>query len=169
MDILSLYWTEEFRKEMRNSKSFETVADVAIKVVKTMPRPVYGISAPYTTGGFGLENNTKIIEACILELSSYELNIFNFLPLEAGISPLKAEWEKNNIGYCSPILNITYKKIFKYGNFKAVWRTSNWYTSEGCDKEDKIFRSLNIPIYSFPEIRFKQILEGLKLPEVVSV
>lgn len=91
MKTLPIFWKKEHQDQLKKVSSFEELGEIGVSVIKTMPQPVYGISAPYTTGGFGLENNAKIIKSCIQELSLYEFNVFNFLPLDIGVLVLKEE------------------------------------------------------------------------------
>ncbi|MCM2339010.1 MAG: hypothetical protein NDI62_00965 [Burkholderiales bacterium] len=125
---------------------------------------ICGISTPYTTGGYGIELNTKIFYKCMRYLESIGYTIFNFPVLDIAIRPLREKWcEEKGVKYCEPIFGVVYNDVFQFGGFEEIFRTSNWPSSDGCNTEDGLFKKFNINVSSFPEEEFKKILKSLNL------
>lgn len=47
------YWTKDDVLKVENATTFERLRDVALKILKGMPRPVGMVSGPITSGGEG--------------------------------------------------------------------------------------------------------------------
>lgn len=157
------YWTEDFLKDLEFTKSFDDVSFVAKSVIKTIPKPVFGLTAPLTTGGYGLKNNIKIIENSILMLENFGFNVFNFIPLSIGLIPLIEDWNKDNEGYCMPIIDITYRKIFESRLLKIIFSIPRKKFSIGAGREGEIFLELGIPVLELPIGWYKEILNKSKV------
>ena len=162
-----LNWSPKYVNAIKMVKSFEEIADIAISVIETLSKPVVGVTLPITSGGYGLENNLKIAEKCVLKLHSVGFSVFNILPLEFGIRPLKAGWKKKNEGYCMPILEITYRKIFESMLLEIFFSTLKYDPSSepsfGAGWEDETLFNLNIPVLDFPSGWYEEILKDLGL------
>lgn len=152
---------------------FERVGKVSLSnieslIEKSTSGEAWGISTPYTTGGYGMEINTEIFERCMLFLELNGIKIFNFPVLDIAIKPLRIKWcLETGKSDCDPIFNIIYKKIFQEGDFKGIYRTPIWWSSDGCGKEDGMFKKFGIPVYRFPG--FREILRELNLSELKQV
>lgn len=135
---------------------FEKISDVSLDNILSLKmgsksKEVWGISTPYTTGGYGIEINTRIFNECMYFLEKNNMKVFNFPVLDVAIKPLRIKWcEENKKNYCALIFDITYNKIFQFADFNGIFRTPIWQSSDGCKKEDGIFKSFGIPVYKFP-------------------
>ena len=120
-------------------------------------------SAPLTTGGYGLENNTKIIEQSVFKLESFGFNVFNFIPLSVGLIPLIEDWNKNNKDYCMPVIEITYRQIFESRLLEIIFSIPRKKFSIGAGRESEILSELRIPVLEFPTGWYLEILSKLNL------
>ncbi|HAS80704.1 MAG: hypothetical protein UR25_C0003G0094 [Candidatus Nomurabacteria bacterium GW2011_GWE1_32_28] len=160
---METYWTKDYLREIKNVKSFEETADIAISVIKTIPKPVFGLTAPFTTGGHGLANNIKIIEKSIYKLEEFGFNIFNFIPLSIGLTPLIEDWNKNNNDYCMSVIDVTYRQIFESKLLEIIFSIPRNKPSIGAGRESEILLELNIPVLNFPMGWYQEILDELKI------
>lgn len=163
MKFKDKYWTKSFLKDLEFTRSFGDVAFVAKSLIETIPKPVIGLSAPLTTGGYGLENNTKIIEQSIYKLESFGFNVFNFIPLSIGLLPLIGDWNKNNKDYCMPVIEITYRQIFESKMLEIIFSIPRKEPSIGAGRESEILFELGIPVLDFPMGWYFEILNKLDL------
>jgi hypothetical protein len=161
MNTKSVKYWKPFLGDLPLCRSFDDVGFIGESVVKSMPEPSVGLTAPLTTGGFGLEINTKIVEESILKLESYGFHVFNFLPLSIGLIPLIENWKRDNTGYCIPIINVTYGRIFKSRKLEIIFSIPRKKKSIGADREKEILLELGIPILNFPVGWYWEILLNL--------
>ena len=166
-----LGWPQKYIEQIKLVKSFEEIAEISISVIKTLSEPVVGVTLPITSGGYGLKNNLEIARRCVLKLYSVGFSVFNIVPLELGIRPLKAEWKKKNDGYCVPILEVTYRTIFESKLLEIFFSTLkydiNQEPSIGATWEGETLFNLDIPVLDFPEGWYQEILKELNLFKVV--
>lgn len=163
MNTKSIEYWKPFLKDLPLCISFDDAGFIGESVVEAMPKPSVGLSAPLTTGGFGLEINTKIVERSILKLESYGFHVFNFLPLSIALVPLINNWGKNNTGYCMPVIDITYGRIFKSRKLEIIFSIPRKKFSIGAGRESEILSELCIPVLDFPAGWYEEILRQLEL------
>jgi hypothetical protein len=161
MNTKSIEFWKPFLEDLLLCRSFDDVGFIGESVIRTMPEPSVGLTAPLTTGGFGLEVNTKVVEWSILKLENYGFHVFNFLPLSIGLIPLIKNWKKDNTGYCMPIIDVTYGRIFKSRKLEIIFSIPRNKKSIGADREKEILSELGIPIIDFPKGWYEEILENL--------
>src|SRR4051812_41079157 len=91
------YWTLQDYEMVWRARSFEWVADVAIRVLERMPSHIVELCGPISTGGLGCPNkNLLVFQRCVHELRLRGLNPFDQCPLQIGIDILAAEWKRKN-------------------------------------------------------------------------
>lgn len=131
------------------AQSFEELADIAIN---NLPQgeSLSVVCGPLSTGGTkNHAYNIDIFIATISGLRESGLLMFDQTPYEYGLYRLACEWEKaGNTGYCFPILDVFYAKVFETrritkGHFLPGWESSTgarWEREKliglGCQIED---------------------------------
>ena len=118
--------------------SFEELADIAIKDLRAHG-PSGIVCGPITTGGTGHQVlNLEVFNALIRGLQSQGEHIFTQIPYEFGLRHLVREWEeRGNSGYCMPILEVFYARLFESGLIKKAWFIPGWQSSFGAQYERK--------------------------------
>jgi hypothetical protein len=168
MEVLNNYnyWSEEKLRLLAEAKSFKEVADVAISVLRSMPTDIKisELCGPISTGGFGdPRKNLLLFERCVEELRIRDFNPLDVTPMEKKLKELERNWKaEGNSGYCFPILETVYGKIFQSGFIKRAFFLPNWETSFGARWEHKTLNELGIKILNFPDIWFQNIMEELE-------
>ena len=150
---MNKYWTPEFIQAVANAESFETLAEIAIKMLDQMSqegKPIVEICGPISTGGEGdLLKNIKKFELAIKRALENNLLVFNVGPFESAIQKLKKKYPITD-GYCLAILDTFYLTIFKSGYIKQALFLADWQSSKGACWERETLSKLNIPIADYP-------------------
>ncbi|MFI5260238.1 MAG: hypothetical protein ACHQU0_00355 [Candidatus Paceibacteria bacterium] len=117
-------------------ESFDGLADIAIRDLRFQGSSIL-VCGPITSGGTGHPMlNLEIFNATIDGLKSEGVNIFSQIPYEHGLRKLAYAWEaEGNTGYCMPILEIFYERVFATrliveGRFIPRWQSSRGATWE---------------------------------------
>lgn len=118
--------------------SFRELADIAIKDLRAYG-PSSIVCGPITTGGTGHQVlNLEIFNAVIHGLGEQGEHVFTQIPYEFGLRRLVREWEEQgNSGYCMPILEVFYARLFESGLIEKGWFIPGWQSSFGAQYERK--------------------------------
>ena len=112
--------------------SFKELADIAIKDLRAYG-PSSIVCGPITTGGTGYQVlNLEIFNAVIHGLRQQGEYVFTQIPYEFGLRRLVRAWEEQgNSGYCMPILEVFYARLFESGLIEKGWFIPGWQSSFG--------------------------------------
>ncbi len=148
------------KSKIDSAQTFEELSIVALDVLKKMNEsgePIVEICGPISTGGLGsLEKNLERIKRAIETANKNGLQVFDLIPFESAISRLMIKYPKTD-GYCLPILDVFYRKIFESGYISRALFLPDWQSSRGATWERNITKSLNIKIEEYREEWLEEI------------
>ena len=134
------YWNEKDEDDVAQARDFGSLAKIALRIIGRHPPLVHMVSGPISTGGIGngdIEINMRAFRAVIEHLCSRGLNVFSQIPFEGKFIELGNEWKETHPGggYCMPILNDFYLRVFSSGRIAAVHFMHDWRSSFGATWE----------------------------------
>ena len=138
------YWTKKDALDAKRAKTFEELAEIALRIIDRMQQPVEMICGPLTSGGLGsFEKNLKVLKKYIRLGGKSGLNIFDQMPFEPHLHRI---WEESAAKDPNELLESFYGTIFKSGKIKQLNFIPGWKTSLGARWERKTARKLKIKI-----------------------
>jgi len=141
---LRKYWTKKDALDAKRAKTFEELAEIALRIIDRIPRPVEMICGPLTSGGLGsFEKNLKVLKKYILLGGKSGLNIFDQMPFEPHLHRI---WEESAVKDPNELLESFYGTIFKSRKIKQLDFVPDWRGSIGARWERKTARKLKIKI-----------------------
>lgn len=148
------------KNKLNTAETFDELADIAVDVLRQMSlsgRPIAEICGPVSTGGLGsIEKNLARIKKAIVIAEKKGLQTFDMPLFEKAIEKLSYKYPKTN-GYCLPILDIFYKRLFESGYINKALFLPDWQSSYGARWERNLVKGLNINIEEYPEEWLKEI------------
>jgi hypothetical protein len=152
------YWTDADKQALTRASSFSEMTEIALRIMRNMPRGIHVVSGPVSTGGFGnVEDNMKAFEMTVEDLHEKGINVLSWAPFEEVIRVLLKEWRKANpgAGYCMPILKDFYLPLFESGLIMDVHFIFGWESSFGSRWEHGQCVRLNINRHFLPKSSLK--------------
>lgn len=149
MRKLPQYWIEKDRQDLKTAETYADLRDIAMRILKRMPRPIAEVCGPITTGGRGnIKDNMKVFDRAIRDLSYWGyIRIFNQLPFEAPMHKIMRRLAKaSGKKYDKRILLDFYLPIFKSGLIEIFYFLPGWRTSFGARWEHRQAKKLGIKI-----------------------
>ena len=139
------YWTQTELVELKNTKSYPELAQLAIRIILKMPTPRIEICGPLSTGGKGsFEENVKEFDNAIMYFSQKGDHVFDQMFFESKI----AVFCKECIGYDERILDEFYFPIFESNLIEEFRFLPNFSGSHGATGEnDKLIELKRNIIY----------------------
>ncbi|MFA6476124.1 MAG: hypothetical protein WCV68_01765 [Candidatus Paceibacterota bacterium] len=138
---------------MDKVETFEDLAEIAIGMLEEISKsgkPIAFVCGPISTGGLGsIEKNLAHLEKAIETAGKNGLQVFSQTPFEDTLQRLAKKYPKTD-GYCLPILNIFYKKVFESGYIKIALFLPDWQSSKGATWERQLFSNLGLQIQEYP-------------------
>jgi len=146
--------------------TFEALAEIAIQ---NAGRGLGMVCGPITTGGTGHQIlNLEIFNATVHGLQSREKRLFNQIPFEFGLRRLTRKWEaEGNTGYCMPILEVFYARVFERGVVTEGWFIPGWDSSFGARWERDKLVALSCAIHDLTHADIRGFLLAEHSPEHV--
>ena len=139
---------------MKKAETFEELAEVAIGTLKKMSKlkkPIVQICGPVSTGGLGsIDKNLDRFNKAIIAAKGNGLQVFDQVPFEKEIKRISQKYPITN-GYCMPILDVFYKKIFESGHIKVALFLPDWKSSSGATWERNLVTRLGIEVREYPQ------------------
>lgn len=165
------YWKDRDLYLLNKVKTFEEIADVNDSVLERMPNNLIQVCGPISD----LDKKTKELKEKIFRRSIAEYRRNGMIPFDHSytwktIDRLAQKWTEKNMGYCMPILEVVYTRIFNSGKISEVSFLPNlpiWQPSIDIEWERKNIPNFNIDILEFPPKWYLQILKELKLTYLV--
>lgn len=129
------------------AESFEALAEIMVANLRAQG-PSGIVCGPITTGGTGHQVlNLEIFNATISGLQRQGEKIFTQIPYEFGLRRLARAWEEEgHSGYCMPILNVCYARLFESGLIVRGWFIPGRWSSFGAHWEHTKLSSLRVPV-----------------------
>ncbi|HBM45619.1 MAG: hypothetical protein UT05_C0005G0049 [Parcubacteria group bacterium GW2011_GWF2_38_76] len=143
------YWKSSDLEDLEKAKTFEELADIAIRVIKRMPQPVVQVCGPMTTGGKSFKENMEFFENSIKFLRIKGFSVFNQIAFEEAMHRIvKSDYPPV---YCRELLEIFYGKILRSGLIKKTFFLPKWWGSRGAIWERMVSIHERIEILPFPQ------------------
>ena len=143
------YWTNQDRRSLNKAKTYKDLANIALRILKRMPKPIGQVCGPISTGGYGnIKDNMAAFACAIRKLKSDSLIIFNQLPFETPMHQMVKESRKK---YDTLLLTEFYLVIFRSRLVKTFYFLPNWKTSFGARWEHQQARRLKIKVIYLPK------------------
>ncbi len=157
------YWTEEEANSFSSINSFSELSELALRIMKRMPKGLHVVSGPISTGGFGNSKDNMVVFGAVTEelISSKGLNILSWVPFEDVIYRLLTAWRSVNPPgkYCWDIMFKFYKPLFESSLITDIHFIAGWELSTGSKWEHEQCTKLGIRIHYLPVLLSKQILQ----------
>jgi hypothetical protein len=151
---VSEYWTAENTAALNKISSFAEMVPVGVSILEKMAasgnRNIVQLCGPMSTGGRGfLEANMAYFKEAMRIASEKGLHIFDQLPFQEVMIRLGADWETRQ-EYCTDILHVFYRGIFKSGLIKHLLFLPDWQSSTGARWEREEGKALGLTISDYP-------------------
>lgn len=148
------YWTPTHKEKLNSSQTFDDLVDIALDILKEMDksnRPIVQLCGPISTGGVGtIKGNIERFDQAIRIARAKGMQVFRQTPFEKAMERIAPIYPTTD-GYCMPILDIFYKKVFSSGHIKIALFLPDWQSSKGATWERKLVSELGIEIMEFPQ------------------
>ena len=147
--------------------SFEELAGHAVTKLTELGRHVAVVCGPISTGGTEHQTyNFQIFNAAVHGIAAWGVATFDQTPYEFGLRKLGIAWEAaGNTGYCMPILEVFYARLFDSGLVATGWFIPGWQSSIGARWERRKFQSNGIPIVDLNASHIEHFLRSANYPE----
>lgn len=150
--LLTQYYTKEVLYAISECKDYEDMRNIAMDILKSMPKPLAQVCGPISTGGKGsIQKNIAELEYAMNKLVGQGINIFDQAPFEAPMQRIKAESGKNHEESNLELLENFYKPLFESGLISTLYFLPDWQSSFGATWERKQAERLGIEIIDLPE------------------
>jgi len=147
------YWTDNHRERLSSAQTFDDLTDIALDILKEMSKsdkPIVQLCGPISTGGAGnVKDNLERFDKAIHIAYKKGMQVFSQTAFEKSIEQLSNKYPMTD-GYCLPILDIFYKKIFSSGYIKIALFLPDWESSKGARWERNLVSGLGLEIREFP-------------------
>lgn len=148
------YWTPTHRERLDTAETFDDLVDIALDILKEMEklnRPIVQLCGPISTGGVGtIQGNLERFDQAIQIAYDRGMQVFSQTPFEKAMQRIAPTYPMTD-GYCLPILDIFYKKVFSSGYVKIALFLPDWESSKGATWERQLVSELGIEIMEFPQ------------------
>ena len=138
-----------FQDDGYQANSFAALAEIGIIKLQELGANSEIVCGPISTGGFGnAKTNFKVFNAAITRLIAEGHKIFNQMPFEGGLGRLRLLWERerDNTGYCMPILTEFYGPLFETRLITLAHFIPGWESSFGAKWEHDELQKLGARI-----------------------
>lgn len=143
------YWKPEDIAALETANSFAELSEIALRVLKRMPKPIGQVCGPISSGGLGsIEANLKRFDQTIEELINHGNKIFDQVPFEKYIFRLietgRGTRDQNQL------LEQFYLPILESGLIDIMYFLPGWESSNGARWEHAQAKRLGIKIVYLP-------------------
>lgn len=160
----------ELQTDGVEAESFEALADIAVANLKGQSNLVM-VCGPITTGGTGNQTyNFQVFNATLRGLEHRGKKLFNQVPYEFGLRRLMFKWDAaGNDGYCMPILEVFYARVFESGAISEGWFIPGWRSSFGARWEREKLTSVRCAVHNLTHADIREFLALAHPPDHVAV
>ncbi len=147
------HWTELEIRVLEGITSFHEMIPVGVTILHKMreadDRPIFQICGPMSTGGAGsLELNMRRFILAQKVARENGLYVFDQTPFQDAMIRLSQPWVDRK-EYCTEILHIFYRGIFKTKILKGLVFLPGWESSVGTrwEREEALLHGLEVSEY----------------------
>ena len=148
------HWQEVHVQRAKNANGFNELGELVCEVAALMPKPLFMISGPMTTGGMGsYSKNILLFQHTIDEALLSGVSVFNQTMLEEHLQRLVRVWlaENTHLDYCDHVLTDVYKALLDSGHINGLYLLPDWHTSRGAKWEREVGEKLNLNLHEYPQ------------------
>ncbi len=150
-DSKTKYYTRKQIDSINVSESYKELLNVALNVLKSMPKPIVQVCGPISTGGLGsIEKNLEVLGRTIRKLESGDHHVFGQVPFEDKMQELKKEYVDDGKA-SDALLEEFYLPIFEAGFITEFYFINGWESSYGARWEREMAKKFNIKIIDLPK------------------
>jgi hypothetical protein len=153
LSIMKDYWTELEIQALKNVATFEEMVPVALTILKKMHllgKPIHQICGPISTGGKGsIEANMVYFHRAIQVAHEQGLLVFDQTPFQDAMVRLAADHDARK-EYCTDILHVFYRGVFKSGLVDTLLFLPDWQSSFGATWEWNEAKELGLTAKDYP-------------------
>lgn len=147
------HWKKHHIEKAKEASDFKMLGELVCEIAEKMPKPLFMISGPMTTGGMGsYSKNILLFQHAIDEAIKAGVYVFNQTMLEEHLQRLVREWLICNPDseYCNHVLTDVYEALFASGHINGVYFMPDWHTSRGARFEREMVERLDILVQEYP-------------------
>lgn len=160
------HWEDQHIQRAKSAEDFALLGQLICEVAEKMPKPLFMISGPMTTGGLGsYSKNILLFQHAIDEASKEGVHVFNQTMLEEHLQRLVRNWRLDNPDseYCNHVLTDVYETLLASGYIQGVYFIPGWDTSRGARWEREAAERFNIAIHDYPDDWYERAKERTKV------
>mgnify|MGYP001588536864 FL=1 len=142
----------ELKQRIARARSFERLAEIAVgHVIRDLGDKTHIVSGPISTGGVGSRTGNMARIKWTNDQLAQQFTIFDHSLFEDKIFALKKAWLlSGGRGYCWPILDTVYSRIFESGCIVELHLMPDWRSSTGSQWEKQTCQQLGIKVTDIP-------------------
>lgn len=151
--VVCPHWEDIHIERARTADDFKLLGDLVCEVAGKMPKPLFMISGPMTTGGMGsYSKNILLFQHAIDEALKEGVHVFNQTMLEEHLQRLVRNWLTCNpdAEYCNHVLTDVYEALLASGHVEGLYFMPDWHTSRGAKWEREAGERLKLTLHEYP-------------------
>ncbi len=160
------HWEDHHIERAKSANDFKLLGELVCEVAEKMPKPLFMVSGPMTTGGMGsYSKNILLFQHAIDEAIKAGVTVFNQTMLEEHLQRLVREWLTCNpeSEYCNHVLTDVYEALLASGHIHGVYFMPDWHTSRGARWEREASERLNVAVHDYPSEWYEKATSRTKL------
>lgn len=160
------HWEDHHIERAKTTTDFKLIGELVCEIAEKMPKPLFMISGPMTTGGMGhYSKNIVLFQHAIEEALNNGVSVFNQTMLEEHLQRLVREWLRCNpdSGYCNHVLSDVYDVLLASTHIHGVYFLPDWHTSRGARWERETAEKNSLAIHEYPEEWYTKAKERTKV------
>lgn len=147
------HWGPQHILQAEKASKLAHLGDLAVEIAGNMPKPLFMISGPMTTGGMGeYAKNIILFQHTIDEAVRAGVNVFNQTMLDEHLQRLVRAWYIQNPTeeYCDEVLTDVYELLMQSGHVRGVYFLPDWQTSRGARWEREAGERMGLEQHDYP-------------------
>lgn len=159
------HWEDHHIQRAKTAEDFTLLGELVCEVAEKMPKPLFMISGPMTTGGMGhYSKNILLFQHAIEEAREAGIHVFNQTMLEEHLQRLLRNWFASNPDskYCTYVLTDVYETLLSSGHIQGLYFMPDWETSYGARFEREAAERLNLALHDYPIDWYEKAKERTK-------
>lgn len=147
------HWGEVHISKAAEASELAHLGILAVEIAEMMPKPLFMISGPMTTGGMGeYAKNMILFQHAIDEAVRAGVHVFNQTMLDEHLQRLVRAWYIQNptAEYCDGVLTDVYETLMQSGHLMGVYFLPDWQTSRGARWEREAGERLGLQQQDYP-------------------
>jgi hypothetical protein len=136
------YFDPQDHTELSVATTYDSLLNIAFRILGRMPAQVCMVCGPITTGGVSRERNIERFNRAIDTLAMCGENVFTQMPFEGPMQCIREGKDPYHGG--AELLNSFYLPIFRSGKVVRLCFLPDWQTSNGATWEHERAGELSI-------------------------